>query len=81
MQCFVYRSTRRDDTYLLTDRGETFDHIPAELLQHLGHLEFAFEFALTPERRLARTDGRTVIDHIERDGYYLQMPDRDYEST
>lgn len=81
MQCFVYRSTRRDDTYLLTDRGETFDHIPAELLQHLGRLEFAFEFALTPERKLARTDGRRVIDHIERDGYYLQMPDRDYEST
>lgn len=81
MQCFVYRSTRRDDTYLLTDRGETFEHIPGELLQHLGRLEFSFEFALTPERQLARADGRTVIDHIERDGYYLQMPDRDYEST
>lgn len=81
MQCFVYRSTRRDDTYLLTDRGETFEHIPTELLQHLGHLEYAFEFDLTPERQLARTDGRRVIDQIERDGYYLQMPDRDYEST
>lgn len=81
MQCLVYRSTRHSDTYLLTDRGDSFDHVPAELLQHLGRLEFAFEFALTPERHLARTDGRTVMDHIERDGYYLQMPERDYAAT
>ena len=79
MQCFVYRSTRRADTYLLTDRGESFEHIPAELLQQLGHLEFAFEFALTPERRLARVDGQTLLEHIRRDGYYLQLPDRDYQ--
>ena len=81
MQCLVYRSTRRSDTYLLTDRGDTFDHIPAELQRHLGPLEFAFEFALTPERKLARTDGRTVIEHIEHHGYYLQLPEQDYEWT
>lgn len=81
MQCLVYRSTRRSDTYLLTDRGDSFDHIPAELLAQLGRLEFAFEFALTPERRLARTDGRTVIEQIERHGYYLQLPERDHEPT
>lgn len=81
MQCLVYRSTRRPDTYLLTDRGDRFDHIPDALLTHLGKLEFAFAFRLTPERRLARVDGRTVMDHIERDGYYLQLPDRDYAES
>jgi uncharacterized protein YcgL (UPF0745 family) len=81
MQCLVYRSTRRPDTYLLTDRGETFGHIPEALLAHLGRLEFAFDFDLTPERRLARTDGGTVIEHIERDGYYLQLPDREYADS
>lgn len=81
MQCLVYRSTRRADTYLLTDRGDSFDHIPAGLLEHLGHLEFAFEFTLTPERRLARTDGRKVMEHIERDGYYLQLPEREYADS
>lgn len=81
MQCLVYRSTRRADTYLLTDRGDRFDHIPQALLTHLGGLEFAFEFELTPERALARTDGRTVIEHIERDGYYLQLPDREYADS
>ena len=81
MQCLVYRSTRRADTYLLTDRGDSFEHVPAELRRHLGQLEFAFEFALTAERRLARTDGRTVIEQIERHGYYLQLPERDYEPT
>ena len=78
MQCLVYRSTRRPDAYLLTDRGDRFDHIPRRLQEHLGRLEFAFEFTLTPERRLARADGRTVLEHIEREGYYLQLPDSDY---
>ena len=81
MQCLVYRSTRRPDTYLLTDRGDSFDHIPAALLEHLGRLELAFEFTLTPERRLARTDGRRVMEHIERDGYYLQLPEREYAAS
>ncbi len=81
MQCLVYRSTRHPGTYLLTDRGESFDHIPSALREHLGPLEFAFEFALTSQRSLARTDGRTVIEHIERNGYFLQLPDRDFADT
>lgn len=81
MQCLVYRSTRRPDAYLLTDRGDRFEHIPEALLAHLGRLEFAFEFALTEDRRLARTDARTVMEHIERDGYYLQLPERDYADS
>ena len=75
MQVLVYRSTRREGAYILTDRGDTFDHIPDALLTQLGQLEFAFEFDLTPDRSLARTDGATVLSHIEQQGFYLQMPE------
>lgn len=74
MQCFVYRSTRRPGTYLFVPRADDFSDVPDEILARLGRLELALEFELEPERRLARTDGRTVIDHIERDGFHVQLP-------
>lgn len=74
MQCFVYRSTRRPDTYVFVPRADDFSDIPETLRGHLGRLELALELELTPERRLARTDGATVIAHMERDGFFLQLP-------
>lgn len=74
MQCFVYRSTRRPDTYVFVPRADDFTDIPDELMRYLGRLDLALELELTPGRRLARTDGRTVIEHIERDGFYVQLP-------
>lgn len=74
MQCFVYRSTRRADAYLFVPRADDFDDVPAALRERLGPLELAMELELTAERRLARIDGATVLEHLERDGFYLQMP-------
>ena len=74
MRCFVYRSTRRADTYVFVPRADDFEEIPGNLQAYLGRLEFALELELTPERQLARTDGRTVLDHIEQDGFYVQLP-------
>jgi len=76
MQCFVYRSTRRPDTYLFVPDADDFEDVPAALREHLGRLELAMELELTPERQLARTDGRTVMDHFERDGFYIQLPEQ-----
>jgi len=79
MECFVYRSTRRPETYLFVPRANDFEDVPDELLEHLGRLEFALDFQLGPERSLAQADPRTVIAHLEKDGFYLQLPDRWWE--
>ncbi len=74
MQCFVYRSPRRADTYLYLPRKDDFSDLPAELLALFGTPQFALEFELTPERRLAREDAREVLANLARRGYHLQMP-------
>jgi len=74
MQCLVYRSRRRADTYVLVESAEALADLPAGLHSLVGELEFAFEFALTPGRRLARTEAETVAASIRQTGYYLQLP-------
>ena len=74
MKCLVYRSTRYPDMYLFVDRDPSDADVPQSLLERMGRLEFALELELTPERRLARTDGATVIASIEQQGFHLQMP-------
>jgi len=81
MRCLVYRSTRRADTYVYVPREESLAKLPDGLRRQLGRLEFALEFDLTAERRLARGDARVVLAQIEDCGYYLQLPPGEWTET
>jgi uncharacterized protein len=74
MQCFVYRSRRRRDTYLYLPAKGEFSRLPTGLMKLFGPPEFALDFELTPDRRLAAADARQVIKSLQVQGYYLQMP-------
>lgn len=74
MQVFVYRSSRKPDTYVYLAQRDAFAALPEPLLASLGRLEFALEFALTPERRLAREDAQAVRRNLATQGFHLQMP-------
>lgn len=74
MQCFVYRSSRKADTYVYLPRRDDFSDIPEELMRILGRLEFALEFELTPERKLAQEDPEQVLRSLQERGFHLQMP-------
>ncbi|HHJ12638.1 MAG TPA: YcgL domain-containing protein [Chromatiales bacterium] len=74
MQCFVYRSSRKADTYVYLPRRDDFSDIPEELMRILGRLEFALEFELTPERKLAQEDPVQVLRSLQERGFHLQMP-------
>jgi len=74
MRCYVYRSSRRADTYVYLPRQDDFSELPEGLRSALGRLEFALEFDLTPERRLAREDPATVLANLESQGFHLQLP-------
>jgi uncharacterized protein YcgL (UPF0745 family) len=70
----VYRSPRVENLYLFVDREEGMVRVPEELLTRFGEPEEALSLVLTPERRLARVQARTVLDAIELNGFYLQLP-------
>ncbi len=75
MQCHIYRSNRKLDTYLYLLDKDDFSMIPAELLRVFGEPEFSFSFDLTEERELAKEDAAEVIENLESQGYHLQLRD------
>jgi len=48
MQCFVYKSLRRADTYVYLRERDAFELLPAPLAATLGPLNFVIELALSP---------------------------------
>lgn len=70
----VYRSSRREETYLFVDAADDLRRVPAPLLERFGKPVEALSLLLDPARRLARADARRVLESIHEQGYYLQMP-------
>lgn len=74
MQCYVYRSVRRENTYLYMAEKDKFETIPDALLRVFGQPEFSFEFELNNDRKLVREDVEEVISNLQSRGFHLQMP-------
>jgi len=74
MQCFVYRSSRREDTYLFMAKKDNFENIPEALLRVFGDPEFSFEFELNNDKNLVRDDPVEVINNLTERGFHLLMP-------
>jgi len=77
MQCYVYRSRRKLQTYLiLSDKGN-FQVLPESLQKLFGEPEFSFEFDLKAQKKLAQVDPDEVERNLRENGYYLQLPPGD----
>lgn len=74
MKCFVYKSIKKVDSYIYINKKDNFENVPEQLLLLFGEPEFALEFELTQDRKLALADATQVIQSINEQGYYLQMP-------
>lgn len=72
--CAVYKSESIQDTYLFVDRSEGFERVPQELMEKFLNPVLVTQFKLFSERKLARADAKKVMDSLEEQGYYLQMP-------
>ncbi len=74
MQAYVYKSQRKQDTYVYLAVRDDFSAVPDALMATLGPLSFVLEVALTPERRLALADADAVRANLAERGFHLQMP-------
>ncbi len=74
MKCAVYRSNRKDMTYLYLPEEDDMTRVPEALMNLISPVERVLEFELTPERRLAQEDAGEVLKQIEEQGWFLQMP-------
>jgi uncharacterized protein len=74
LKVWVYRASRRAETYLYVGAPDEFGGVPLELMQVLGRLELVMELELHPGRKLARADVERVMADVHERGWHLQMP-------
>ena len=74
MQCFVYRSARKAETYVYLGKRDDFGALPAPIRATLEPLQFVLELTLAPERRLARVDAAQVRAALAERGWFVQHP-------
>lgn len=72
--CCVYRSTKKEGTYLYVDKSRGLEVLPEALLELFGKPQQALTMLLTAERKLARADTGKVLAALAEQGYYLQLP-------
>ena len=72
--CEIYKSPKKDNTYLYLQKPADLDLIPEKLSNTLGQLEFVMELVLTTQKKLARENVVTVMENIKEQGFHLQIP-------
>jgi len=74
MKCWIYKSSRREETYLYLPQEDDTSRVPQGLLDAMGTLELVISLTLSPQRSLARADPAEVAAQLRERGYYLQLP-------
>ena len=74
MLCAIYRSSKRDQTYLYVEKKDDFSRVPEELLQGFGLPQFSMVINLAQRVKLAAADIEKVKKALKEQGYYLQIP-------
>jgi uncharacterized protein YcgL (UPF0745 family) len=73
MIVYVYKSTKKADTYLFIETRDDFSPVPKLLLETFGKAKFVMLVPLT-KRDLSMADKDKVMSKIREQGFYLQMP-------
>lgn len=74
MLCAVYKSVRKDSTYLYVERRDDFSKVPEALLQTFGTPVLVTLINLARREHLALADLNKVKQQLQSQGYYLQIP-------
>lgn len=74
MLCVIYRSPKRDQTYLYVEKRDDFSRVPEELMKSFGTPQFSMMLSLNERKKLASADIEIVKEALKQDGFYLQFP-------
>lgn len=72
--CDIYKSSKYDEMYLYVSKKEGLEKVPEALMEKFGKPRHSLTLILTPDKKLARADIAKVLEQIEANGYYLQLP-------
>lgn len=74
MHAYVYKSQRKQDTYVYLARRDDFARLPAPIHAQLAPFAFVLELALSERRRLAQADAGQVRRQLAERGFFVQFP-------
>ncbi|WP_456418276.1 YcgL domain-containing protein [Thiolapillus sp.] len=72
--CWVYKSSKKDEMYLYLAKEDDFSGVPELLMARFGQPSLVMQLELHEKRPLARAETAKVLQQLEEEGYYLQMP-------
>ncbi|MGO4742118.1 YcgL domain-containing protein [Serratia quinivorans] len=74
MLCVIYRSAKRDQTYLYVEKKDDFSRVPEDLMKSFGTPQLAMVLSLDGREKLASADIEKVKEALKEEGFYLQVP-------
>ncbi|MCL9783056.1 YcgL domain-containing protein [Vibrio sp. S4M6] len=73
MLCSIYKSSKKEGTYLYLPKKDDFSQVPDTLMQMFGKPMFVMVIKLEG-RKLARVSVEKVKESFDSDGFFLQLP-------
>lgn len=74
MLCAVYKSLKKEQTYLYVERRDDFSAVPEALLSSFGQPQLVTIINLAARQHLALADLIKVKKQLQSQGFYLQIP-------
>lgn len=72
--CDIYKSAKENEMYLYVKKQDGLERVPPLLLERFGRPVHVTTLILTAAKKLARADIDKVLEQLEINGFYLQMP-------
>ncbi|MDO6694681.1 YcgL domain-containing protein [Aliiglaciecola sp. 3_MG-2023] len=74
MLVYVYKSNKKQQTYLYVLQKDNFDDVPKPLMETFGPPSFVMILALQKRQKLAQVDIHKLTTELNSKGFYLQLP-------
>lgn len=74
MRCAIYRSSKKEGTYLYVESRDDFSRVPEELMRAFGTPTLAMMLDLAQRDALVLADIARVKQALSEQGFYLQVP-------
>ncbi|BDX06067.1 YcgL domain-containing protein [Planctobacterium marinum] len=74
MLCAIYKSSKKNETYLYVEKRDDFSRVPEPLLATFGKPQFVMLFNLAGDKQLVRIGNEKVKSALTEQGFYLQLP-------
>jgi len=74
MHCQIFRSQKRDETYLFLAADQPFEELPEDLRTTFGEPVLVMSLKLSSKSKLARVETQSVLESLRMRGYFLQLP-------